>query len=92
MNENGLRGRSGERGLSAFAKRSSPDSALAVRVMVLIEFIEAKPPAPLVCWASWTDSGGCRATVRRESGPAGLVFELGVGVGLVTGVGIECDA
>lgn len=60
--------------------------------MVLIELIVANPPGPLVCWASWIDSGGCSATVRRESGPAGLILELGVGVGLVTGVGIECGA
>lgn len=56
--------------------------------MVLIELMVAKPPGPPVCWASWIDSGGCSATVRSESGPAGLMFELGVGVGLVTGVGM----
>lgn len=67
MNENGLLGRSGERGLNAFANRSSPDSALEVRAMVLIELKGAKPPGPLFCWASWIDSGGCSATVLSDS-------------------------
>lgn len=59
--------------------------------MVLIESIEAKPPVPLVCWASWIDSGGCSATVLNVSCSTGLAFELGVNVGLVISVGIGPD-
>lgn len=57
--------------------------------MVLIEFMTAKPPGPLACWALWIDSGGCSATVRSESVPAELMLVLGVEIGLVTGVGME---
>lgn len=88
--ENGLRGRSGERGLNAFAKRSSPDSALEVRVIGPIELREAKPGEAPACWACWSDSGGNCATGLRGSEPDGLSCELGVGVGFVSGVG-KCD-
>jgi hypothetical protein len=74
------------------AKRSSPDSALEVRAKELIEvivFMEEKPLVALDCWRSWTEAGGCSAMGLRFSRPAGLVLELGVGVGLVTGVGRE---
>jgi hypothetical protein len=49
----------------------------------------AKPVSPLFCWASWSDSGGKKATGLRDSGPAGLLLSIGVGVGLVLGVGME---
>jgi hypothetical protein len=74
------------------AKRSSPDSADEVRASELIEFIEfmaANPLGPLFCCTSCRDSGGCSATGLKFSGPEGFRLELGVGVGLVTGVGIE---
>lgn len=95
-NENGLRGRSGERGLNALAKRSS-ESVLEVRTRGGIEFIEfiefkeANPLGSMFCWASWRNSGGNWATALSESAPAGLIWMLGVGVVLVSGVGIECN-
>ena len=84
-NENGLRGRSGERGLNALAKSSSPDSVLVVRTRGAIESRDAKPLGSL-CWNSWRDSGGNCATARRGS----AVAVLGVGVVFVSGVGMEC--
>lgn len=77
------------------AKRSSPDSADEVRASELIEFIEfmaANPLGPLFCCTSCRDSGGCSATGLKFSGPEGFRLELGVGVGLVSGVSIECGA
>lgn len=55
MNENGLFGRSGERGLNALAKRSSPDSALEVRARELIELMVANPLGSVFCCALWRD-------------------------------------
>lgn len=54
-NENGLRGRSGVRGLSAFANSSSPESALAVRASPPID---ANPVWCSTFCCACTDSGG----------------------------------
>lgn len=55
-NENGLRGRSGDLGLSALANRSSPESALDVRVIVVMD---ANPLLwSLLFCCAWMDSGG----------------------------------
>lgn len=90
MNENGLLGRSGERGLNALAKRSSPDSALEVRTIELIESIAANPLGSLFCCTVWRDCGGKRATGLSVSVPDGFVWVFGVGVGFVSGVGMVC--
>lgn len=58
-NENGLRGRSGDLGLSAFANNSSPESVLAGPAN---EFIDANPLLLLLaCCCAWIDSGGATA-------------------------------
>jgi hypothetical protein len=86
VNENGLRGRSGERGLRAFANSSSL-SLLGMWVSALP--MAANPVGPLFCWASCISSGGKRATGLSDSGAEGLLVNIGVEVGLVTGVGME---
>lgn len=85
-NEKGLLGRSGERGLSALANNSSPESLLGVRE---IAPMAANPLVLLLFWASCRAEGGKTATGLSDSGPEGLMCELGVGVGLVSGVGME---
>lgn len=54
--ENGLRGKSGDLGLSALANNSSPESELDVRARVAID---ANPLLPsFACCCTWIDSGG----------------------------------
>jgi hypothetical protein len=73
-NENGLRGRSGERGLNAFANNSSPESLLGVREIGPIAVpIAANPVGPVFFWASCTAEGGKNATGLSNSGTEGLV-------------------
>lgn len=58
-NENGLRGMSGDRGLSAFANKSSPDSAFPPLPMGFID--KEANPCSCCCW-DCTYSGGAWAT------------------------------
>ena len=60
--------------------------------MEVMEFMAENPLVVLVCWRSWMDSGGRRATGLRFSRPVGLVLELGGGVNVDTGVGREPPA
>lgn len=63
-----------------------------MRAIELIELMGAKPGASVLFCASWRDSGGCRATGLSESGADGFSCDIGVGVGFVSGVGMECGA
>lgn len=49
----------------------------------------ANPSGPLLFCTSCRAEGGKSATGLSDSGPEGLMCELGVGVGLVSGVGME---
>lgn len=75
VNENGLRGKSGDLGLNGFANNSSPESELEVRAR---EPTDANPLLSwfaLCCCCAWTDWGGRCAIVFT-------VPDMGAGVGL----------